>query len=201
MTPIPRHDITGLVLAGGRGSRMGGVDKGLQTHRGQALALHALQRLRPQVGAMLLNANRNLGHYAQFGAVVLPDTLPDHPGPLAGFLAGLGQCSTPWLLTVACDTPHFPLDLAARLADAAAREGADIAMAATPSPEGGQIRQPVFCLIHRSLQGSLSACLQSGQRKVGQWTSQHRCSLVLFEDEAAFDNINTPADLQRLQLR
>jgi molybdopterin-guanine dinucleotide biosynthesis protein A len=136
MTPIAATDITGLVLAGGRGTRMGGVDKGLQSHLGLPLALHTLLRLQPQVGAVMINANRNLAAYEAMGAPVWPDALPDYPGPLAGMLAGLEHCETPWLLTVPCDTPGFPHDLAARLAQAAAAQDADIAMAATR--EGGE---------------------------------------------------------------
>ena len=121
---IESNDITGLVLAGGRGSRMGGVDKGLQNFRGLPLALHTLMRLQMQVGATMVNANRNLAAYEAFGAPVWPDVLADYAGPLAGFLTGLERCETPWLLTVPCDTPLFPVDLAQRLAHAACREGA-----------------------------------------------------------------------------
>src|SRR3990167_8794866 len=103
--PISKDDITGLILAGGRGSRMGGVDKGLQNHLGMPLAMHALLRLGPQVGHLMVNANRNLGAYDAFGVPVWPDALPDYPGPLAGFLAGLEHCETPYLVTVPCDTP------------------------------------------------------------------------------------------------
>ncbi|GAO22237.1 molybdopterin-guanine dinucleotide biosynthesis protein A [Alicycliphilus sp. B1] len=105
---IDTHDITGLILAGGRGSRMGGVDKGLQNFRGMPLALHALMRLSPQVGSVMINANRNLSAYESFGMPVWPDGLADYAGPLAGFLCGLERCETPWLLTVPCDTPLFP---------------------------------------------------------------------------------------------
>src|SRR5512132_4688593 len=128
---IAREQITGLVRAGGRGARMGGVDKGLQNHLGTPLALHALLRLGPQVGEVMINANRNRGAYESMGVPVWPDTLPDYAGPLAGFLAGLEHCETPWLATVPCDTPNFPEDLVARLAAAAEAEDAEVAMAAT----------------------------------------------------------------------
>ena len=128
-----RDDMTGLILAGGRGSRMGGVDKGLQNHRGVPLALHALLRLGPQVGHAMINANRNLGAYESFGVPVWPDPVEDFAGPLAGFLAGLEHCETPLLLTVPCDTPNFPEDLAARLASALAAEQAELASAAAAS--------------------------------------------------------------------
>jgi len=195
---IPLHDITGLVLAGGRGSRMGGVDKGLQNHRGLPLALHALLRLQPQVGELMINANRNLGAYEAMGAPVWPDALPDYPGPLAGLLAGLERCETPYLVSVPCDTPEFPTDLVARLAAALTTEGAQIAMAATR--EGGTLRtQPVFCLLETGLMEDLVAYLQAGERKIDRWTARHRCAVVEFDDPAAFFNANTPAELQQLQ--
>ena len=195
---IPAEEITGLVLAGGRGSRMGGVDKGLQSHQGMPLALHALLRLQLQVGAAMVNANRNLAAYESMGVPVWPDPLADYPGPLAGLLAGLEHCDTPYLVTVPCDTPNFPEDLVARLAAALEAGGADIAMAA--SLEDGQMRsQPVFCLLKAELLESLVAFLQSGERKVDRWTGQHRCVVVPFDDSSAFFNANTLAELQQLQ--
>ena len=147
---IATQDITGLVLAGGRGSRMGGVDKGLQNHKGVPLALHALLRLQPQVGEVMINANRNLGAYESMGVPVWPDVQSDFPGPLAGVLVGLERCETPYLVTVPCDTPNFPLDLVDRLARALEAESAEIAMAATR--ESGEVMaQPVFCLLKSEL--------------------------------------------------
>ncbi len=196
--PIAPQDITGLILAGGRGSRMGGVDKGLQNHNGMPLAMHALLRLQMQVGSVMINANRNLGAYESMGAPVWPDALPDYPGPLAGFLAGLEHCQTPYLVTVPCDTPGFPLDLVERLAAALEADRADIAMAATV--ENGQRQvQPVFCLMKASLMESLVQFTQSGQRKIDRWTAQHRCVEVVFDDTAAFFNANTLDELQQLQ--
>ena len=197
---IAPEDITGLILAGGRGSRMGGVDKGLQNHLGMPLALHALLRLQPQVGEVMINANRNLSAYESMGVQVWPDALPDYPGPLAGVLAGLEHCSTPWLVTVPCDSPVFPLDLVARLAEAAARADAEIAMVATVE-EGRLQRQPVFCLLQSGLMESLVAFLHSGERKIDRWTGRHRCIEVPFDDASAFANANTPEELQRLQPR
>jgi len=194
---IPTEAITGLILAGGRGSRMGGVDKGLQSHNGIPMAMHALLRLGPQVGALMVNANRNLGAYESMGVPVWPDALPDFAGPLAGFLAGLERSETPWLVTVPCDAPLFPLDLVARLAQAAVETQADIAMAAT-FEHGHPQRQPVFCLMRASLMESLVAFTQSGQAKIDRWTGQHRCVEVPFEDAHAFFNANTLADLQQL---
>jgi molybdenum cofactor guanylyltransferase len=195
---IDRNDITGLVLAGGRGSRMGGVDKGLQNHRGLPLALHALLRLQPQVGHAMINANRNLAAYDSMGVPVWPDPLADYPGPLAGLLAGLEHCQTPYLVTVPCDTPDFPLDLVERLAAALNAHDAEIAMAATVENGARQV-QPVFCLLRSTLLESLVAYLHAGERKIDRWTARHRCAEVLFDDAAAFFNANTMAELQQLQ--
>ena len=192
------NDITGLILAGGRGSRMGGVDKGLQTYRDAPLALHALLRLTPQVGGVMINANRNLAAYESMGVAVWPDAQADYAGPLAGWLVGLERCETPYLVTVPCDSPNFPADLVARLAQALAAAGADIAMAATLEDGVRQV-QPVFSLMKSSLMESLVAYLQQGQRKIDRWTSLHHCVEVDFEDAAAFANANTLEELQRLQ--
>jgi molybdopterin-guanine dinucleotide biosynthesis protein A len=195
---IHPDEITGLVLAGGRGTRMGGVDKGLQNHLGLPLALHALMRLQPQVGAAMINANRNLGAYEAMGVPVWPDALPDYPGPLAGLLAGLEHCETPWLVSVPCDTPNFPLDLVARLAQGAAEADAEVAIAATR--EGGVVQpQPVFCLVKANLLESLVAFLHAGERKIDRWTGSLRQVQVPFDDADAFFNANTLAELQRLQ--
>jgi molybdopterin-guanine dinucleotide biosynthesis protein A len=198
MAAIDLDDITGLILAGGRGSRMGGVDKGLQNHRGLPLAMHALLRLQPQVGHVMINANRNLSAYESMGVPVWPDAIADYPGPLAGFLAGLERCETPYLVTVPCDTPNFPTDLVARLADALVAEDAEIAMAATV--EEGQVQvQPVFCLMRATLMESLVAFTHGGQRKIDRWTGQHRCATVVFDNADGFFNANTLEELQRLQ--
>jgi len=204
MDAIPPEQITGLVLAGGRGSRMGGIDKGLQLHLGRPLALQALLRLQPQVGAVMVNANRNLGAYASMGVPVWPDALASggesYPGPLAGFLAGLAHCGTPYLATVPCDTPNFPADLVERLAAALVAGGAEIAVAATL--EGGQVQvQPVFCLMAATLVDSLAAFTQAGLRKVECWANQQRCATVVFSDADAFFNANTLDELQQLQPR
>ena len=195
---ISVDDITGLVLCGGRGMRMGGVDKGLQNHHGMPLALHALMRLAPQVHHAMINANRNLAAYESMGAPVWPDPMADYPGPLAGWLAGLEHCETPYMVTVPCDTPAFPADLVARLAAALQAEGAEIAMAATL--EDGRVQvQPVFCLMKSDLMESLVAYLHSGERKIDRWTARHRCVQVMFDDSAAFFNANTPQELAQLQ--
>ncbi len=197
---IRTEDITGLVLAGGRGSRMGGADKGLQTLEGMPMALHAVMRLRPQVGDLMINANRNLAAYESLGVPVWPDPIGDYPGPLAGWLAGLEHCETPYLVTVPCDSPNFPHDLVERLAAALEADNAEIAMAATR--EGGVVQlQPVFCLMQSQLIESLVAALHAGERKIDRWTAQHRCVQVVFDDADAFFNANTLQDLARLQGR
>jgi molybdopterin-guanine dinucleotide biosynthesis protein A len=199
---IDLEHITGLILAGGRGSRMGGVDKGLQPYAGVPLAMHALMRLGPQVGQVMINANRNLGAYDAFGVPVWPDADTDYAGPLSGFLAGLEHCETPYLVTVPCDSPLFPVDLVQRLAAALVENDAEIAMAATREGSGLQARlqvQPVFCLMKTALLESLIRFTRSGQRKIDKWTAQHRCVQVPFDDAQAFANANTPAELQQLQ--
>ena len=196
---IAPDDVTGLVLAGGRGSRMGGVDKGLQNHRGVPLALHALLRLQPQVGHTMVNANRNLGAYESMGVPVWADAVGDYAGPLAGLLAGLERCETPYLVTVPCDTPDFPADLVERLAHALAEADAEIAMAAVREADGTLRTQPVFCLLQSSLMESLVQFLHAGERKIDRWTARHRCTVVEFPDPAAFFNANTAEELQRLQ--
>jgi molybdopterin-guanine dinucleotide biosynthesis protein A len=194
---IPREQITGVVLAGGRGSRMGGVDKGLQGHLGVPLAMHALLRLAPQVGQVMINANRNLAAYEALGVPVWPDGVADFAGPLAGFLVGLERCETPYLVTVPCDTPGFPQDLVARLAQALVAADAEIAMAATR--EGGVVQvQPVFCLMKADLLESLTRFVDGGQRKIDRWTAGHRCVSVAFDDAAAFFNANTLDELRSL---
>ena len=206
---INSSDITGLILAGGRGSRMGGVDKGLQTFNGLPLALHTLTRLQlgGGVGQIMINANRNLAVYETFGAAVWPDGLADYAGPLAGFLTGLEHCETPFLVTVPCDTPLLPLDLVPRLAQALEAQDADIAMAAAPEVgKNGQLRlrtQPVFCLLRVALLESLVRFTQGGGRKIDAWTALHKTVVVPFDlpndDPQAFCNANTLAELHQLE--
>jgi molybdenum cofactor guanylyltransferase len=200
---IDKNDVTGLILAGGRGTRMGGADKGLQNFRGMPLALHILLRLAPQVGEAMINANRNLSAYESFGVPVWPDSLADYAGPLAGFLTGLERCETPYLVTVPCDTPLFPQDLVARLGEALERESADIAMAGAREEDGLLRPQPVFSLLRHELMESLVRFTHEGGRKIDAWTGQHKTVVVPFDragDEAsAFFNANTLAELHRLE--
>jgi molybdenum cofactor guanylyltransferase len=192
---IDRQLITGLILAGGQASRMGRVDKGLQPFHGTTMVEHVLGRLRPQVGPVLINANRNLDTYAAFGVPVWPDDLPGYAGPLAGFLTGLVHCQTPYLLTVPCDSPLLPLSLAHHLAHGLMAQQADAAMATTGD---GQL-QPVFCLMRRDVANSLRSFMQSGGRKIDAWTSTINTALVTFDDEAAFANVNTAQELDALE--
>lgn len=206
---INPNEITGLILAGGRGSRMGGADKGLQTFNGLPLALHTLTRLQMGggIGHVMVNANRNLAAYESFGASVWPDGLADYAGPLAGFLTGLERCETPFLVTVPCDTPLLPLDLVPRLAAALQAQDADIAMASAPEVDkNGQLQvrsQPVFCLLRVRLLESLMAFTQGGGRKIDAWTALHKTVLVPFnqpgDDPRAFFNANTLAELRQLE--
>ena len=203
INPISRAAITGIILAGGRGSRMGGVDKGLQLFNGTPLIQHAIDRLRPQVGQLLINANRHLAIYQALGLPVLVDDLADFAGPLAGFLVGLTHCQSPYLATVPCDTPCFPTDLIDRLAKALVSADADIAMASSPDASGVLCHQPVFCLLKRELLASLQAFTSDGGRKIGAWAAQHTLVRVPFnlahDRPDAFYNANTSADLIQLE--
>ena len=188
--------ITGLILAGGRGQRMGGVDKGLQPWRGVALVDHALARLAPQVREVMISANRNAALYATRAARVLADESDDYPGPLAGILAGLRAAATPWLAVVPCDSPQLPHDLVARLAQGVA--AAQGAVVERDLGNDGVRLEPVCCLLSTTLVDDLARYLAAGGRKVEGWVGRH-ATPVRFdrpEDAAAFANVNTPADLQ-----
>lgn len=196
MMAIEREAITGLVLAGGLGRRMStdgrGTDKALMPFRGAPLIAHAIERLSPQVGAMLINSNRPAADYAQFGLPIVADVVSGFAGPLAGLHAGLGAARTDWVVTVPCDSPFFPTDLVRKLADAASAQGARIAVART-----GMQPHPVFALVERSLREDLHQFLDTGGRKIDLWYARLPAVEVRFDDEAAFGNINTPADLRR----
>ena len=192
-----RQAITGLILAGGRGQRLGGVDKGLQPWRGLALVDHALARLAPQVGEVMISANRNTPAYASRVTRVLADTSDAFPGPLAGILAGLRAAATPWLAVVPCDSPCLPLDLVARLAQGLG----DAPGAVVQRDQGDGVRrlEPVCCLLSTALADDLAHYLADGGRKVESWLTRHAVPVSFDrpDDAAAFANINTRADLQR----
>lgn len=186
---------------------MGGVDKGLQPYNGMPLARHALQRLQPQVGQVAVNANRHLPDYQAMGVPVWPDELADYPGPLAGFLTGLLHCSTPCLLTVPCDAPRFPADLAERLLTALNQDQSEIAMACGIDASDFDKRplklQPVFGLMRVSVLPSLRQFLAQGERKVEHWAQTCHISYVNFDqphdDPLAFFNANTLDELRYIE--
>ena len=183
--------VTGLVLAGGQGSRMGGVDKGLQAFRGRPMVAHVIDRLAPQVDEILINANRNVEVYRRFGHRVVPDSITGFAGPLAGFERGLDYAKGELVATVPCDSPFLPPDLIARLHAALEKASAQLAVART-----GDQAHPVFCLMRRTVHQSLREFLGSGQRKIDKWYAGLTVVEVAFDDEAqAFMNINTRAEL------
>ena len=212
-TRLDPAQVCAVVLAGGRATRMGGVDKGLQPFRGQSLAAHAVQRLRSQSagvpGLIDINANRNAERYAALGLPVWPDLQADYAGPLAGFLSAMRHCppAHPLVLLVPCDSPLFPLDLLARLAAPLLAGQADIAMAMAEQaePDGSRVLrpQPVFCLLRRNLADSLQAFLESGGRKIGAWTASQAQHKIAFngpnDDPRAFANANTLDELHQLE--
>lgn len=192
-------EITGLILAGGRAQRMGGIDKGLVPFMGKPLIEHAIARLSPQVTTILINANRNHDRYAQYGHPVIADQLPDFAGPLAGFAAGLEHCKTEYLLSAPCDSPVFPLNLSERMLEAMINTGSDLVYASSKDPSGKIWAQPVFCLMRHSVQQSLQDFLNQGGRKIDRWFEALSSSTVVFADEAAFANTNTPEELRTLE--
>jgi molybdenum cofactor guanylyltransferase len=190
--------VTGLILAGGRGSRMGHVDNGLQLLRGEAMAQHVLRRLAPQVSMVAINANQNLESYAAFGAPVWPDDLEGFEGPLAGLETGMRRCATPLLATAPCDSPFVPLDLVIRLQQALHAGGADLALAETE--EDGRVQpQPVFALVKTAALPHLSAYLAGGGRRMDGWYDRIKVVRVRFDDASAFRNINTLHELQQFE--
>ena len=192
---IDPHDITGLILAGGRGSRMGGVDKGLQNHAGAPLAMHALMRLGPQVGAVMINANRNLEQYAAFGYPVIPDILDGYLGPLAGMASGMRAASTPYIVTAPCDSPLIGDGLVRRLYETLVRENAAISVA-----HDGERMHPVFAIMRRELLPDLLDYLNAGQRKIDRWYARHRLAVAYFSDAPTmFRNVNSPEERADLE--
>jgi molybdopterin-guanine dinucleotide biosynthesis protein A len=182
--------VSGIVLAGGQGRRMGGVDKGLELLRGKPMVAWVLERLAPQVSEIIVNANQNLEAYARFGHRVVPDAIGGFAGPLAGLHAGLTAASHPLAVTVPCDSPFLPLDLVARLHRALG--GHELAVAKT-----GNQPHPVFSLVRRSVLEHLAQFLSSGGRKIDAWYATLKVVEVPFDDEAdAFRNINTREELK-----
>lgn len=192
---MTRPPITGIILAGGQGRRMGSVDKGLQMLRGKPMMQHVLERFAPQVDEVLINANQNLDRYATFGHQVIPDDIGGFAGPLAGLHRGLSTATHDLIATVPCDSPFLPLDLIARLYAALHEQQADLAVART-----GDQPHPVFCLTRKSVLPGLIEFLQSGGRKIDAWYARLKVAEVRFDDEeAAFSNINTVDELRTFE--
>jgi molybdopterin-guanine dinucleotide biosynthesis protein A len=186
-----REAVTGVILAGGLGRRMGGVDKGLQLLAGRPLVRHVAERLAPQVDQLLINANRSQAEYAALGYPLLADEIPDFAGPLAGLHAALSTAATSWVVTVPCDSPFLPLDLVSRLQASLLSSGKDLAVARVD----GRLH-PVFCLCRTSLREPLAAYLRQGGRRVAEWCGDRGAQLVDFDDQPlAFRNFNTLDDL------
>ena len=183
---------SGIILAGGRATRLQGRDKGLLELAGEPLLAHVLRRLRPQVDDIVINANRNQEQYAAFGWPVVSDRTPEFAGPLAGIQSALPLCRHDWVLVVACDCPLLPADLAPRLF-AGLHSGDVLAIA-----HDGERMQPLCLLLHRSLQASLDAAVQAGHAKVERWCLAQAHSVVTIGDVGAFRNINTEEDLREV---
>lgn len=190
--------ITGLILAGGRAQRMGGIDKGLIPFHKKPLIESAIERLKPQVDSILINANRNITKYAHYGFPVLMDETPDFSGPLAGFSVGLKHCQTPYLLTSPCDSPLLPTDLSEKML--AEMELKDLDLVFASSIENGKIwAQPVFCLMRSDLRDSLKTFLEKGDLKIDNWFKELHSGTVIFDNALAFANVNTPEELEALE--
>jgi molybdopterin-guanine dinucleotide biosynthesis protein A len=191
-------NITGLILAGGRAQRMGGVDKGLIPFNDKPLIESSIARLKPQVNSILINANRNITKYAHYGYPVIMDETPDFSGPLAGFSIGLKHCKTPYLLTSPCDSPLLPTDLAQKMMDKL--EASDLDLVYASSIEHGKLwAQPVFCLMRSAVRDSLKDFLSKGDLKIDRWFKELNSGTVVFENANAFANINTPEELEALE--
>ena len=204
---IGTKELTGLILAGGRATRMGEIDKGLQAFHGYPLVIHVVTRLAPQVGTILINANRHREIYEQLGHRVIGDVIDDaideYAGPLAGLHAGLAACESDYLVAVPCDAPFLPRDLVARLGEGMSRgmsrgmsaglrnNAIDVAYATTASG-----RHPVFCMMRRAVAPSLATFVREGGRSVGAWLDRMNCIAVSFEHEDAFRNLNTLEELR-----
>ncbi|MDJ0957759.1 MAG: molybdenum cofactor guanylyltransferase MobA [Arenicellales bacterium] len=187
-------NITGLILAGGRARRMGGVDKGLVILGGKPLIAHVVERLAPQVEQIIISANRNLPEYRNWADTVIKDSIGEYDGPLAGMASGLEVSTTEYVLTTPCDSPLLAPDLAKRMYGELTSAKAKVAVASD-----GKRLQPVFMLIHCSLLTSMVAFLEAGERKIDKWFDQHAVIVVDFSDEPeTFVNINTLEEKEEL---
>jgi molybdopterin-guanine dinucleotide biosynthesis protein A len=185
-------NITGVILAGGRGRRVDGKDKGLVEFRGRPLIEHVIDAIQPQVNGLIINANRNLKDYGLYGYPLVSDVLPDFQGPLAGMLTGLQNTSTDSVLFVPCDTPELPANLVQRMADTMASLNVDVCF-----PNDGERNHAAIVLMKRSLQGSLQGYLESGARKAQDWVLAQQYTAVDFSDcPGSFRNLNRPGDFE-----
>ena len=196
---ITANQITGLILAGGRAQRMGGIDKGLIPFHGKPLIESAISRLKPQVSTILINANRSITKYSHYGYPVLMDETPDFSGPLAGFSVGLKHCKTPYILTSPCDSPLLPIDLAEKMGAELESKDLELVFASSIEDSGKIWSQPVFCLMRSNLQESLDIFLSKGDLKIDRWFTELRSGTVVFESPLAFANVNTPEELTALE--
>lgn len=192
---INKTDVTGVILAGGQARRMQGKDKGLVLLNNKPMVEYVIESLKPQVGKLLINANRNLEKYSAHGFDIVSDELSGYHGPLAGMASALNTVTTAYMLTAPCDSPFIANDLAERLINALKTDGADISVA-----HNGERIQPVFCLMKKELLSSINDFLNSGERKIDKWFNQHKLAIADFSDNSkTFDNLNTIEDIQSIE--
>jgi len=191
----PRDEITGVILAGGRGRRMGGVDKGLTQLAGKPMLWHVLEALQPQVTKVIINANQNLESYRDFGHQIVSDVIGDYSGPLAGMASGMQAATTTYIVTVPCDSPLIASDLVARMYHDLNDHTAEVCVA-----HDGKRTHPVFLLLKRDLIASMLDFLNAGERKIDKWFVKHRTTMSDFSDQPeAFLNVNNPQDIETLE--
>lgn len=194
---LNHREVEALILSGGQARRMGGIDKGLIPLKNKPLIAWTLERLKPQVDHIKINANRNIEVYKEFGLEVIQDSLPDFSGPLAGFHAGLKTCTHEYLVVVPCDSPLIDGSLVAKLFESLITNGADLTYAATINKNKQIQTHPVFCLMRKTVLSSLEEFLKN-DRKIDLWFKQINAVEVIFENETNFANINTPDELEKL---
>ncbi len=190
--------ITGLILAGGKAKRMGGIDKGLFVINEKYLISHVIQNLESQVEVLLINANRNIEIYKTFNKPIVLDLTDERLGPLGGIQAGLSKCETPYMISIPCDVPKIPLNICEKLYLKLLEEKADCAMPLTTDINGIERTHPAILLLKTNLVDSLNVFLDSGERKIDKWTRDLKCIEVKFENESGFININKPDDISSI---
>lgn len=198
MSQCPSDQLTGIILAGGRGVRVGGEDKGLLVFNGEPIVKKVFKSLNQQVHMVVVSANRHVEEYQSFGVPVVKDRLPDYQGPLAGIEAALTVCMTPYALVVPCDAPFIRHDLAQKLYDKMEETNVNIVFAQSYTEQGEVAAEPTFALIRSCMLSHLRAYLDSGKRKVLGWYELTDHASVLIDDPLCFANANTPEDFDRL---